>query len=205
MPHCDRRPRASGRDHVARDACATPARPSLIDPQTLDAHQEPASAGPGRRRRVHQGHSSQSLSRVLGRVQRISRVQSPGDDPRYLDWRLFARSDRYYVKRFEDETNLRCHLVARHQPVDGLSLGAVQQDRLRPHGGGHDRLFPDHAARRRGPAHVRGPDHRLPAAAASAGASPAADGDAGARAGRQARPTWPDRSNRSPRRSASAG
>ncbi|MEJ7637171.1 MAG: DUF58 domain-containing protein [Singulisphaera sp.] len=42
--------------------------------------------------------------------QRIPPVH-PGDDPRYLDWRLFARSDRYYVKRFEDETNLRCHLV----------------------------------------------------------------------------------------------
>ncbi|SIO41395.1 Protein of unknown function DUF58 [Singulisphaera sp. GP187] len=39
------------------------------------------------------------------------REYSPGDDPRYLDWRLFARSDRYYVKRFEDETNLRCYLV----------------------------------------------------------------------------------------------
>jgi uncharacterized protein (DUF58 family) len=39
------------------------------------------------------------------------RQYSPGDDPRYLDWRLFARSDRYYLKRFEDETNLRCHLL----------------------------------------------------------------------------------------------
>jgi uncharacterized protein (DUF58 family) len=39
------------------------------------------------------------------------REYSPGDDPRYLDWRLYARSDRYYVKRFEDETNLRCYLV----------------------------------------------------------------------------------------------
>src|SRR6478609_3662550 len=39
------------------------------------------------------------------------RAYSPGDDPRYLDWRLYARSDRYYVKRFEDETNLRCTLV----------------------------------------------------------------------------------------------
>lgn len=39
------------------------------------------------------------------------REYSPGDDPRYLDWRLFARSDRYYVKRFEEETNLRCTLV----------------------------------------------------------------------------------------------
>ncbi len=39
------------------------------------------------------------------------RQYSPGDDPRYLDWKLFARSDRYYIKRFEDETNLRCHLL----------------------------------------------------------------------------------------------
>jgi uncharacterized protein (DUF58 family) len=39
------------------------------------------------------------------------RQYSPGDDPRYLDWRLYARSDRYYIKKFEDETNLRCHLV----------------------------------------------------------------------------------------------
>ncbi len=39
------------------------------------------------------------------------RQYSPGDDPRYLDWKLFARSDRYHIKRFEDETNLRCTLV----------------------------------------------------------------------------------------------
>lgn len=35
----------------------------------------------------------------------------PGDDLRFLDWRLFARSDRFYLKRFEDETNLRCYLL----------------------------------------------------------------------------------------------
>jgi len=39
------------------------------------------------------------------------RQYSPGDDTRYLDWRLYARSDRYYLKKFEDETNLRCHLL----------------------------------------------------------------------------------------------
>ena len=39
------------------------------------------------------------------------REYSQGDDPRYLDWRLFARSDRYYIKQFEDETNRRCYLV----------------------------------------------------------------------------------------------
>ncbi|MBI3468903.1 MAG: DUF58 domain-containing protein [Planctomycetes bacterium] len=39
------------------------------------------------------------------------RQYTPGDDLRYLDWRLFARTDRYYIKRFEDETNLRCYLL----------------------------------------------------------------------------------------------
>lgn len=39
------------------------------------------------------------------------RQYTPGDDPRHLDWRLYARSDRYYIKRFEEETNLRCHLL----------------------------------------------------------------------------------------------
>ena len=39
------------------------------------------------------------------------RQYAPGDDPRYLDWRVFARTDRYFIKRFEDETNLRCQLL----------------------------------------------------------------------------------------------
>ena len=39
------------------------------------------------------------------------RQYSPGDDPKYIDWRLFARSDRYYIKKFEDETNRRCYLL----------------------------------------------------------------------------------------------
>ncbi len=39
------------------------------------------------------------------------RSYSPGDDPRYLDWKLVARTDRYFIKKFEDETNLRCHLL----------------------------------------------------------------------------------------------
>jgi uncharacterized protein (DUF58 family) len=39
------------------------------------------------------------------------RQYTPGDDPRHLDWRVFARSDRFFIKKFEDETNLRCHLL----------------------------------------------------------------------------------------------
>lgn len=35
----------------------------------------------------------------------------PGDDLATIDWKVFARSDRYYVKKFEEETNLDCHLM----------------------------------------------------------------------------------------------
>jgi len=34
-----------------------------------------------------------------------------GDDTRHLDWRVYARSDRFYMKEFEADTNLRCYLV----------------------------------------------------------------------------------------------
>lgn len=52
------------------------------------------------------------------------RQYTPGDDPRYLDWRLYARSDRYYIKKFEDETNLRCFLLVDNSRSMGFgSLG----------------------------------------------------------------------------------
>lgn len=35
----------------------------------------------------------------------------PGDDLSTLDWKVFARTDRHYVKKFEEETNLECHLL----------------------------------------------------------------------------------------------
>jgi uncharacterized protein (DUF58 family) len=47
-----------------------------------------------------------------------------GDDPRYIDWRLYARSDRLYIKKFEDETNLRCHLLIDHSRSMGYGSGS---------------------------------------------------------------------------------
>jgi uncharacterized protein (DUF58 family) len=35
----------------------------------------------------------------------------PGDDIRHIDWRLFARGDRLYIKQYEEETNLRAHIL----------------------------------------------------------------------------------------------
>jgi uncharacterized protein (DUF58 family) len=34
-----------------------------------------------------------------------------GDDLATIDWKVYARSDRYYIKKFEEETNLDCHLM----------------------------------------------------------------------------------------------
>lgn len=42
------------------------------------------------------------------------RAYVQGDDPRHLDWKVLARSDRSFIKKFEDETNLRCQLVVDH-------------------------------------------------------------------------------------------
>jgi uncharacterized protein (DUF58 family) len=39
------------------------------------------------------------------------RQYTTGDDTRFIDWRLVGRSDRYYIKKFEDETNLRCFFI----------------------------------------------------------------------------------------------
>ncbi|HUV38503.1 MAG TPA: DUF58 domain-containing protein [Planctomycetota bacterium] len=39
------------------------------------------------------------------------REYTPGDNIKYIDWMALARTDRYYVKQFEEETNLRCHLL----------------------------------------------------------------------------------------------
>ena len=39
------------------------------------------------------------------------RAYQPGDEPRYLDWRMLARSDRLFVKQFEEETNLRAMIL----------------------------------------------------------------------------------------------
>ncbi len=34
-----------------------------------------------------------------------------GDDPKHIDWQVYARSDRFYIKEFEADTNLRCYMV----------------------------------------------------------------------------------------------
>ena len=39
------------------------------------------------------------------------KVYNQGESTRHIDWKLFARTDKLYTKRYEEETNLRCHLI----------------------------------------------------------------------------------------------
>lgn len=39
------------------------------------------------------------------------RQYMPGDDLATIDWKVYARTDRHYVKKFEEETNLDCHIL----------------------------------------------------------------------------------------------
>lgn len=39
------------------------------------------------------------------------RLYNSGESTRHIDWKLYGRTDRLYVKRFEEETNLRCHII----------------------------------------------------------------------------------------------
>lgn len=56
----------------------------------------------GRHRSPYHGFSVEYLDH---------RAYTPGDEMRTLDWKILARSDKYFVKLFEDETNLRAYIL----------------------------------------------------------------------------------------------
>jgi uncharacterized protein (DUF58 family) len=39
------------------------------------------------------------------------KVYNPGESTRHIDWKLFAKTDKLFTRRYEEETNLRCHLI----------------------------------------------------------------------------------------------
>ena len=78
----------------------------------------------------------------------------PGDDLRRLDWRAYGRSDRFYVKEFEADTNLRCCFVLDTSgSMDYGSDGVTKIEFARKLDG--DPGLPGARARRRGRAVVR--------------------------------------------------
>lgn len=85
-------------------------RPDLLDPATLSqlggmeliAREVVEGFLMGLHRSPHRGFSAEFAE---------LRAYQAGDDLRYIDWRMYGRSDRFYVKQFEEETNLRAHIL----------------------------------------------------------------------------------------------
>jgi len=51
------------------------------------------------------------------------RQYSAGDDTRYIDWKVYGRTDRYFIKQFEEETNLRAYIILDASRSMGYSSG----------------------------------------------------------------------------------
>ena len=39
------------------------------------------------------------------------KIYNVGESTKHIDWKLFAKTDRFYTKKYEEETNLRCHII----------------------------------------------------------------------------------------------
>src|SRR5258706_13646110 len=80
----------------------TPQELSRLGRLTLQSRYVVEGTLAGRHRSPHKGASSEFSEH---------RAYIPGDDPKHIDWKVLGRTDRYYVRRYEDETNLRVYLV----------------------------------------------------------------------------------------------
>jgi uncharacterized protein (DUF58 family) len=93
-----------------RNAARSRSRLDLVDPTTLSqlggiefiAREVVQGFIMGLHRSPHRGFSAEFAE---------LRAYQAGDDLRHIDWRMYGRSDRYYVKQFEEETNLRAYLL----------------------------------------------------------------------------------------------
>tara|TARA_Y100000590_G_scaffold450584_1_gene590502 strand:+ start:642 stop:1541 length:900 start_codon:yes stop_codon:yes gene_type:complete len=48
-----------------------------------------------------------------------------GDEIKYIDWKLWGKTDRFYIKQFEEETNLKCHLILDKSSSMGFGSSAI--------------------------------------------------------------------------------
>ncbi len=61
------------------------------------------------------------------------KIYNQGESTRHIDWKLFAKTDKLYTKRYDDETNLRCHIIvdnssSMHYPkMDSFSIDSLNK------------------------------------------------------------------------------
>ncbi len=65
------------------------------------------------KKKVHSNYQGLRESSQFGQglVFKDYREYVPGDDTRYLDWRVYARTGKFFIKRFEEERNLMLHII----------------------------------------------------------------------------------------------
>jgi uncharacterized protein (DUF58 family) len=86
------------------------ARPAVPRPRGRLAARHARAEGADRGRRAAVRAASQPVQGFSVEFAEY-RQYIPGDDIATIDWKVYARSDRYYIKKFEEETNLDCHLM----------------------------------------------------------------------------------------------
>src|SRR5436190_2748426 len=59
---------------------------------------------------------------------RQHRIYVPGDEPRRIDWRVLGRTDRPYVKEYDEETNLHCVLMLDHS--GSMAYGSLGESKF---------------------------------------------------------------------------
>jgi uncharacterized protein (DUF58 family) len=67
------------------------------------------------------------------------RIYNTGEPTRHIDWKLFARTDKLFVKRYEEETNLRCQIVI--DDSSSMNFPSVDSPKKRGEQGDLNKLF----------------------------------------------------------------
>jgi uncharacterized protein (DUF58 family) len=98
--------------------------PSVLDPEALariaNLHLRARTVVEGVLSGLHKSpHRGQSVEFAE------HKEYSPGDDVRHIDWKALGKFDKYYIKRFEHETNLRAYLVVDASASMGFASGPL--------------------------------------------------------------------------------
>ena len=94
-----------------RDRTPVENYPKYLDPQTLAKLQGLELRARHDRRRLRRRACIAARTTASPSSSPSIASTSPGDDLRYVDWKVFGKTDKFYLKQYEEETNLVCYLL----------------------------------------------------------------------------------------------
>jgi hypothetical protein len=84
--------------------------PKVSRPENPREDQAARRAGAAGGRRVHHGQHRSPVSTASPSSSRPPRIHA-GDDIKHIDWKVWSKTDRLYIKEYEEETNLKCTIL----------------------------------------------------------------------------------------------